>query len=105
MKKIVGIAIGMILTGSTAWAGTGAGRVSCFSEDGNVVALYSWFHSNADSWANLVVFNQEAAGQYTQYNANGDQALAPLSIKNKDGVVITVTPDLRKGTCTISASK
>lgn len=94
----------LALTSSSAFAGT-MGRVSCSDDQGKFVALYSWFNSQADSWSNLVLFSRKSADRYTQYDANGDKALQPITVKTKDGELITVKPYLKKSTCIIQTGR
>lgn len=98
MKKVIITAL--MLVSPFAFAGTGQGSVSCNSGD-NLVALYSWFHSQADSYSTLTVFVQGADGKFKQFDAENQKALKALSIKTDAGVSITVTPNLQKNTCTI----
>ena len=90
----------LLLSAPLAFAGTGQGSVSCNSGD-RVVALYSWFHSDADSYSNLNIFVQDADGNFKQYSANNEEALKALSVKTSDGQTIVVTPDLQASVCTI----
>ena len=98
MKKLM--IMSFMLVGQFSLAGTGQGSVSCNASD-RVVALYSWFHSQADSYSSVTVFVQETDGSFKQYVANNDVALNTLSIKTNAGSTITVTPNLRNRTCSI----
>jgi hypothetical protein len=92
--------IPLMLLGHLAMAGTGNGSISCNSRDGSLVALYSWFHSQAESYSNLILFIRESGEKYTQYNASDDRALKAILVHTHSGLVI-VTPDLKRDRCTI----
>lgn len=98
MKKI--ILTFLLISSQLSFAGTGSGAVSCNLEDGSAVALYSWFHSSADSYSNLRVFILKTDGTFTAYSAINDKALEPLSIHTDIGGV-TVIPDLQRSRCSI----
>jgi hypothetical protein len=101
MKKLMLAAA--LFASSLAFAGTGQGSVSC-NQDQDLVAIYTWFHSEADSWATVTVFGldrSDAKLKYKQLQAFGDQALAPLTVRSANGRQITVTPDVQNEKCTI----
>ena len=99
MKNLM-IAI-LIFISPLAFAGTG-GEVTCHEYD-NVVAIYTWFHSDSDSYSTLTVFvkNIESDdGHYDQYHATNEQALKPLTIK-AGHQLIKVSPDMKASQCNI----
>lgn len=86
---------------SFAFAGTGQGNVSC-NDGKQIVAVYSWFHSNADSYSEVTVFVQNDEDKYEQVQGSNENALAPILVKTKDGSKIEIKPDLKKSNCKIS---
>jgi hypothetical protein len=98
--KLLILALSMF-SSSLAFAGTGRGSVSC-NQDEHLVAVYSWFHSNSDSYSSVTVFVQNINGSYDQYQGSNEQALAAIAIRTNEGRVITVTPDLKNSNCDIS---
>jgi hypothetical protein len=99
MKNLI-LALSMF-SSSLAFAGTGQGSVSC-NQDERLVAVYTWFHSNADSYSSVTVFVQNSNGGYDQYQGSNEQALASIAIRTNDGRLITVTPNLKNSNCDIS---
>lgn len=95
MKKAFAT-LAVLLASASAFAGS----VSCNTREGDIVALYSWFHSTADSYSTLNVFVQDSDGNFKQLKAENEEALKALSVK-AEGKTITVAPNLQTGVCSI----
>jgi hypothetical protein len=100
MKTMILSAVLMLIS-PLAFAGSGSGSLSCNSGD-DVVAIYSFFHSNADSYSTVSIFVKDYnTGTFTQYDAANEEALAPLTVKAKDGRKIKVSVNRNLEGCTV----